>query len=115
MEQPLVYVFDDFDTAERIYEEFLSNGFDPKGVELTVRDDEAGPVKGNFTVGDAIPDDLKEYDDAFAHPRQRGHVILTVTPVDPNQAQFAIALMARYGVRYPDAKPGGPHASPGAR
>jgi hypothetical protein len=112
MEQPLVYVFDDFDTAERIYEEFLSNGFDRDGVQLTVRDDEAGPVKGNFTVGDAIPDDLKEYDDAFAHPRQRGHVILTVTPVDPSQAQFAIALMSRYGVKYPGDSVGQAQARP---
>jgi hypothetical protein len=101
MEQPLVYVFDDFDTADQIYQEFLSNGFDRNGVQLTVRDDEAGPVKGNFTVGDALPDDLKEYDDAFAKPVQRGHVILEVTPVDPTQAQFAIALMARYGVTNP--------------
>jgi hypothetical protein len=103
MEPPLLYVFDDFDTAERIYEEFLSNGFDPAGVQLTVRDDEAGPVKGNFTVGDAVAEADKEYGNAFAHPTDRGHVILTVTPIDPTQAQFAIALMARYGVRWPGA------------
>jgi hypothetical protein len=112
MEQPLIYVFDDFDSAERIYEEFLSNGFGRDGVQLTVRDDEAGPVKGNFTVGDAIPDDLKEYDDAFANPQQRGHVILTVTPVDPTQAQYAIALMARYGVKYPGDSVGQAQARP---
>ena len=106
MEPPLVYVFDDFDTAQKIYEEFLSNGFDPTGVQLIVRDDEAGPVQGNFTVGDAIPDDLKEYGDAFANPVQRGTVVLTVTPVDPTQAQFAIALMARYGVKNPGDSPG---------
>jgi hypothetical protein len=112
MEQPLIYVFDDFDSAERIYEEFLSNGFDRDGVQLTVRDDEAGPVKGNFTVGDAIPDDLKEYGDAFANPQQRGHVILTVMPVDPTQAQYAIALMARYGVKYPGDSAGQAQARP---
>jgi hypothetical protein len=39
-------------------------------------------------------------------------VILTVMPVDPTQAQYAIALMARYGVKYPGDSVGQAQARP---
>jgi hypothetical protein len=99
MEKPLIYVFDDLSTADRAREELLSCGFDRTGVELTVREDEAGPVQGNFTVGD--PPSVTggtDYKDTYANPTQRGTCMLMITPVDPTQTEYALKLMARYGI-----------------
>lgn len=52
MENPLIYIFDDFDAAQRARAELIKFGFEAPAVNLDVRDDEAGPVQGNFTVGD---------------------------------------------------------------
>ena len=99
MEAPLIYVFDDFAVAERAHEELLSCGFERSAVQLTVRDDEAGPAQGNFTVGDN-PEAAggHDYQHTFASPTHRGGCMLMITPFDPAQATYAIALMARYGV-----------------
>jgi hypothetical protein len=99
MEKPLIYVFDDFNTAERVRDELLDWGFDRTGVELTVREDEAGPVQGNFTVGDCPRvTGSTDYKHTYAKVTQRGTCMLTITPLDPTQSQYAIALLARYGV-----------------
>jgi len=99
MEPALIYVFDDFAVAERAHAELLSCGFERAAVQLTVRDDEAGPAQGNFTVGDN-PEAAggHDYKDTFAKPTHRGGCMLMITPFDPAQATYAIALMARYGV-----------------
>jgi hypothetical protein len=99
MEKPLIYVFDDLTTADRVREELLSCGFDRSAVELTVREDEAGPVQGNFTVGDdPTVKGGTDYEDTYANPTQRGTCLLTITPVDPTQTEYAIKLLARYGI-----------------
>ena len=106
MEPPLIYVFDDFSVAERAHDELLSCGFERAAVQLTVRDDEAGPVQGNFTVGDnPAAAGGHDYKDTYANPKQRGGCMLTITPFDPGQATYAIALMARYGVSDAAAPP----------
>ena len=53
MEPALIYVFDDFDAAQQARGELIQYGFSNDAVELRISDDEAGPVQGNFTVGDA--------------------------------------------------------------
>jgi hypothetical protein len=99
MEKPLIYIFDDLPTADRVRDELLRCGFDRTGVELTAREDEAGPVQGNFTVGDApSAKGGTDYKDTYANPTQRGTCMLTITPVDPTQAEYAIKLLARYGI-----------------
>ena len=99
MEPPLIYVFDDFTVAERAHDELLAYGFERAAVKLTVRDDEAGPVQGNFIAGDdAEAAGGNDYKDKFANTTHRGGCMLTITPFDPAQAKYAIALMARYGV-----------------
>jgi hypothetical protein len=99
MEKPLIYVFDEMATAQRVRDELLKCGFDPAGVRLSSTDDEAGPVQGNFTVGNA-PSAVggSDYSQTFAAPTQRGTCLLTIAPVDPTQAEYAITLLARYGV-----------------
>ena len=99
MEPPLIYVFDEFTTAERAHEELLSCGFERAAVRLTVRDDEAGPPQGNFTVGDSpAVAGGRDYQKTYANPVQRASCMLTITPIDPTQAKYAIALLARYGI-----------------
>jgi hypothetical protein len=99
MENQLIYIFDDFDAAERARKELIKYGFDAAGVNLDVRDDEAGPVKGNFTVGDN-PEAAggSDYKQTFANPIHRGVCMLTIAPVSPMQSDYAVALLARYGV-----------------
>jgi hypothetical protein len=98
VEKTLIYVFDEMATAQRVRDELLKCGFDPAGVRLSSCDDEAGPVQGNFTVGDS-PAAVggTDYEETYAHPRQRGTCLLTIAPVDPTQAEYAIKLLARYG------------------
>jgi hypothetical protein len=99
MEKPLIYVFDEMATAQRVRDELLKCGFDPAGVRLSSTDDEAGPVQGNFTVGNS-PAAVggSDYKDTYAGATQRGTCLLTITPVDATQAQYAVKLLARYGV-----------------
>jgi hypothetical protein len=106
MKNELIYIFDDFDAAERARKELIKYGFDAAAVHLEVRDDEAGPVQGNFTVGDN-PEAAggTDYEQAFASARHRGLCMLTIAPSSPMQSDYAVALLARYGVT--DATPPG--------
>jgi hypothetical protein len=99
MDNQLIYIFDDFDAAERARAELIKYGFDAAGVNFEVRDDEAGPVQGNFTVGDN-PEAAggSDYKQTFANPTHRGLCMLTIAAVSPMQSDYAVALMARYGV-----------------
>jgi hypothetical protein len=104
MEHPLIYVFDDFDTAQKARAELIQYGFSNDAVELRISDDEAGPVQGNFTVGDsthATPG--HDYSTTFGTVAHRGNCMLMIAPGSPTHAQYAIALMARYGVSDPGA------------
>jgi hypothetical protein len=112
MEKPLIYVFDDFATAERVREEMLSYGFDPAGVQLNAAEDEAGPVQGNFTVGDyTTVKGGADYKDCYGKPTQRGCITMIIQPVDETQADYAVKLLARYGVS--EAPMAGPQRVPG--
>jgi hypothetical protein len=99
MENPLIYIFDDFDAAERAREELIEFGFAAPAVNLEVRDDEAGPVQGNFTVGDSPAVAGSEaYKHTFANTTHRGLCMLTVAPENASQRDYAVGLLARYGV-----------------
>lgn len=104
MENQLIYIFDDFDAAERARSELINYGFDAAGVNLDVRADEAGPVQGNFIAGDK-PQAAggSDYDQSFGHPTHRGVFMLTIAPTSSMQMDYAVALVARYGVT--DAAP----------
>lgn len=104
MEQPLIYVFDDFDVAQKARAELIQYGFDNDAVELRISDDEAGPVQGNFTVGDAehaTPG--SDYTSTFGTVTHRGNCMLMIAPSSPTHAHYAVALMNRYGVSDPGA------------
>lgn len=99
MDDKLIYIFDDFDVAERARAELIKYGFDTGAVNLEVRDDEAGPVQGNFTVGDN-PEAAggHDYQETFANSTHRGLCMLTIAPTSQMQSDYAVALLARYGV-----------------
>ena len=110
METALIYVFDDFDMAQKARAELIQYGFDKDAVELRISDDEAGPVQGNFTVGDAChATPGSDYASTFGTVAHRGNCMLFIAPTSPTHTQYAIAPMARYGV----SDPGAPAALPG--
>lgn len=113
MEQALIYVFDDFELAQKARAELIQYGFGNDAVELRISDDEAGPVQGNFTVGDAnhaTPG--SDYDSTFGTVTHRGNCMLMIAPSSPTHADYAIALMARYGVSDPGAPGTAPAVAP---
>lgn len=104
MQTALIYVFDDFDVAQKARAELVQYGFDNDAVELRISDDEAGPVQGNFTVGDAAhATPGTDYDSTFGTVAHRGNCMLMIAPNSPTQSEYAVALMARYGVSDPGA------------
>ncbi|HEX9172047.1 MAG TPA: hypothetical protein VF861_05245 [Telluria sp.] len=99
MENQLIYIFDDFNAAERARDELINYGFGTDAVNLAVSDDEAGPVQGNFTVGDnPEASGGSDYQHTFAHSTHRGVCMLTIAPTSNMQSDYAVALLARYGV-----------------
>jgi hypothetical protein len=98
MEQVIIRIFDTFSCAEQAREALLAAGFEHSGVELSIRADEAGGTKGNFTVGNyrgAADGPIYERD--FAHESAGGDCVLTVTARDAADAGRAAAIMQRYG------------------
>ena len=104
MDQLIVRVFDVLDHAEQACKQLFSEGFSRDSVELTVREDEAGPVEGNFMVGNSPAGSLQHtYDSNYAHVRQRGHCLVTVMTRGSAQAAHAGLLLDRCGGRDPDS------------
>jgi hypothetical protein len=113
MEQALIYVFDDFELAQKARAELIQYGFGNDAVELRISDDEAGPVQGNFTVGDAAhATPGSDYSSTFGTVTHRGNCMLMIAPSSPTHADYAIALMARYGVSDPNAPGTAPAVAP---
>lgn len=100
----MIRVFDAYTQAEQARNALLAEGFTGERVQLVVRDDEAGPVEGNFTVGnEPIESQHHTYDRNYALPTQRGHCMLTVEESNPSLVALAEAILARFGARDPEA------------
>ncbi|AKJ27517.1 hypothetical protein [Caldimonas brevitalea] len=111
MAHDLVRSYDDFSAAEAAREALLQSGFPAEAVHLTVRDDEAGPVEGNFVAGngkrgptgwiDALKgfgtDKDYTYEHNFADSVQRGVYLLTVDADDDQLRSLAGDILARSG------------------
>ena len=108
MQHALIRVFDVFAQAEQARDALLAEGFTGETVQLSVREDEAGPVEGNFTVGnEPTESEHHTYDRNYAGATQRGHCMITVAAGDASQAAQAGAILERFGARDPDAMLGG--------
>lgn len=100
MENAIVRIFDGFEAAQQAREALLAEGFAADDVNVSVANDEAGPVEGNFTVGNSPVEDLSHtYDRNYAKPIQTAHCIMTVTAPDAALAVRAAAILAQHGAR----------------
>ncbi|WP_119157053.1 hypothetical protein [Caldimonas tepidiphila] len=102
MSNELVRIYDRLADAEQAREGLLASGFPPASVHLTVTNDEAGPVEGNFLVGNGRDtrnrtEDL--YDPNFAKVVQRSSCMLTVDVEDEGLRRRASEILDRYGSR----------------
>ena len=99
-ESAVVRVFDAFERAEGAREALLANGFDADDILFSVANDEAGPVLGNFTVGNSpVESEGRTYDHNYAKPTQAAHCIMTVAAADAALAARADAILAQHGAR----------------
>ena len=103
----LIRIFDHFPDAERARIRLLAEGFPPHAVQLDAGDDEAGPVQGNFTVGnrDTMTSRLERainalfggdnhmYRRNYGKTAFRGMVRLIVAVSDPQEQERAHAIV----------------------
>jgi hypothetical protein len=111
MANTLVRVYDRFSDAENARNELLHAGFPASSVHLVSNEDEAGPVQGNFTVGNAsasrngnggffrslLGGDDHTYQRDYADVVQRGSYLLTVDADNDDQLVRASDITKRFG------------------
>ena len=99
----IIRVFDALDHGEQARAALLGQGFQAHEVHLTVRDDEAGAVEGNFAVGNSpVESDGHIYARNYARPRQRSNCLLQVDAADAAKAAQAATILEEHGGRDPD-------------
>lgn len=100
MEHAVVRIFDVFERAQRAREALLAEGYDPGEITVSVANDEAGPVEGNFTVGNSpVESDGHTYDRNYAQTNQTAQCLVTVAAPNASRAGQADAILARFGAR----------------
>jgi hypothetical protein len=111
MATTLIHSYDTLFDAESAQQQLLASGFSSENIHLTVREDEAGPVQGNFTVGNGTSDysarldptepsgvnNDETYERDFKDTMQRGTFLLTVDADDEAQRRRASEILQRYG------------------
>ena len=104
MNHAIVRIFDVYDHAQSARDALLAAGFEPDGVSMSITNDEAGAVEGNFAVGN-LPTESEHhtYDRNYAGARWTGECIMTVAAGDAAAAAKAAGILARFGAR--DADP----------
>lgn len=103
MNHAIVRIFDVFDHAQRARDALLAEGFASEGVTMSIANDEAGPVEGNFTVGNLpMESEYHTHDRNYAAVRQAEQCLVTVNAPDAAVAARAATIMARFGARDPD-------------
>lgn len=101
MPNKLIRIFDEYADAEGARDALLQAGYDKEAVRVSVRDDEAGPVEGNFAVGNGGGE--QSYARDYEKPAQRGTVMVEVHAADTSAAAAAASLLERFGGRDIDA------------
>lgn len=98
MNTQIVRIFDNYDAAQRARAELIASGFADERVQLKVKQDEAGPAKSNFTVGnDPNVVGGQAYSRTYAPTNQVEYFMMTVLANDPGEAEGAASIMARHG------------------
>ena len=104
---PLVCSFDRLEAATGARDALLGAGFAPAAVQLSVIADEAGPVEGNFLVGNGRrdngaeatgqPGDAPVYGKNFSRSISRGVHLLVVEAADDEQRRLAGSVLDQHG------------------
>lgn len=101
----MIRIFDQYADAEAARDALLAAGYARDAVRVSVRDDEAGPVQGNFTVGNITeaPGGTGEANHTYARNdknlAQRGLCMVVLDAVEGPEAGAAAALLDRFGGR----------------
>jgi len=100
MSATVVRIIDAFERAEQARQALLADGFGAAEVELSIVSDEAGPVAGNFTVGNSPVESVHHtYQRNYATTRETAHCIVSVAAADAARAARAASILARFGAR----------------
>lgn len=98
MATTLVSVYDRLPAADRARSELLACGFAADHVHLVAKEDEAGAMKGNFSVGNIDPNKNNDtYARDYANPQQHAEILLTVDAEGEQQSQQALDILQRCG------------------
>lgn len=111
MSTPLIRVYNNLSHAEHVRRELLASGIAPSHVELESKEDEAGPVQGNFASGNDEPEERsflrrfgslvgaeeQTYERDYRDAIQRGTVLLTVQADNDEEFELASGVMERFG------------------
>jgi hypothetical protein len=105
MSATVVRIFDVLARAEQARQALLADGFDAAEVELSIVSDEAGPVAGNFAVGNSPDESVRHtYQRNYATTRETAQCIVSVAAADAVRAGLAASILSRFGAR--DGDPG---------
>ena len=98
--------FSTLDDAVAAQDALAAAGIARELIEVTVLEDEAGPVAGSFVIGNgrtadaSAPDAVRSgelpYDENFRHPAWRGAYLLTVQHLGPTQRSVAESVLAGF-------------------
>ena len=113
MSNTIIRLFEHFAAAEQAREALLANGFAGSDVVLHAADDEAGPVAGNFTVGNTdqrtgrlerivntlTGADNHTYAGNYDRTAFHGMVRLQVSADDEQRLAKAAGIMQGFGAR----------------
>lgn len=103
MQNAIVKIFDVVDLAQQARNALLSEGFAAEDVTLSIANDEAGPVVGNFTVGNMpMESGSHTYERNYVNVEQPGHCLVTVAVADAMLASRAEVILDRFGARNAD-------------
>jgi hypothetical protein len=117
-----IWVFETYDEADKARNALIESGFPHDDVQFTTRQEEAGPVEGNWMLPPRDTDEDKQ--EGFLHSlvadsdeatenytkadvTQRGSFLLTINAQNDNQATQVDDQMRRFGgVDINDRTPG---------
>ncbi len=104
LENAIVRIFDGYEAAQQARQALLAQGFDADAVQLRIANDEAGPVEGNFTVGNTPTESPHHrYDNNYAQVRQASQCVMTVAAPDAASGKAAADILGAFGARAMDA------------
>ena len=112
---PVVRSFDNLEAVERARAALLATGFDPDLVQTRVIQDEAGPVEGNFVIGNGhtahggepgpvLAGPEVPYEDNFHRTVTRGVHLLIVHATDAAARERATSALEQHGGVDPQAR-----------